>query len=390
MLEALENRVEQRKKSAIHAFASDTDHKYEIKCIIRDVSRTGCRIVSNGLDDLPEIIHLLPECFDRPILARIVWREKSIAGVKFLFDMEGVGLLIDPINRLSSYGRSSIIEGLGADRHSRKSSFRDRFRFFAQRADKRSQNRRGAERKVRDNPVTDFISTVVHEFRTPLTSLLGSLGLIRNGLGVELPEKAASLFNVAERNAEKLKLMVNDLLDLSKSESGKMQFEFGKVEIVAFARDSIDVNRPYASKYGILLRLDDRLGQAYVRADAARLEQVLTNLLSNAVKYSPQGKAVDVVVDRHDGRVRVSVRDHGPGISSEKQDQVFEKFVQIRDNDGREKQGTGLGLSICKSIIEQQGGNLGVKSELGAGSTFFFKLPEIAAKSSEDQSLASA
>lgn len=115
----------------------------------------------------------------------------------------------------------------------------------------------------------------------------------------------------------------------------------------------------------------------------------MTNLLSNAVKYSPQGKAVDVVVEQSNGRVRVSVRDHGPGISSEKQCQVFEKFVQIQDDEGREKQGTGLGLSICKSIMEQHGGNLGVKSELGAGSTFFFELPEIAAKSSEDKSLSS-
>lgn len=387
MLDDVESRVEQRKKSAIHAFASDTDHKYEVKCIIRDISQSGCRIVTTNLDDLPKVIHLLPEGFDKPVLAQIVWREKSMAGVQFLSDMEGEGLLIDPVGDQGRH--SSLIEGLDETQAPQRGGFRDRFKMFTQRRNK-STSSPSPEKTSAKKPVTDFISMVVHEFRTPLTSLLGSLGLIRNGLGGSLTEKTSALFNIAERNAEKLKLMVNDLLDLGKAESGEMHFEFGNVEIVAFAQGSIDVNRPYASKYGVVFRLDDRLGHAWVRADTARLEQVLTNLLSNAAKYSPKGKAVNVIVERQNGRIRVAVSDHGPGISVDKQDQVFEKFVQIRDVEGREKHGTGLGLSICKSIIDQHGGNIGVESEVGCGSTFFFMLPEILAKSEQDHSQASA
>ncbi len=381
MLDALENRAEQRKKTAIHAFASDTDHKYEIKCIIREISRSGCRIVSNGLDDLPEIIHLLPESFDKPVLGRIVWREKSIAGVQFLFDMEGVDLLINPIRGQNWHGHSSIVEGLAAELLSPKSSFRDRFRFFADRQGKSAHNLPKSGQEGRKSSVADFISMVVHEFRTPLTSLLGSLGLIRNGLGGMIPEKIASLFNVAERNAEKLKLMVNDLLDISTAESGKLVLDSRLVEVVTLARESISVNEPYAKKYGVYFRLDDRLGQAHVHADPTRLEQVLTNLLSNAAKFSPQGQAVDVIVERRDGRIRISVRDRGPGILPKQQAQIFQKFVQVQGADGREKHGTGLGLSVCKSIVEQHGSSLQLESEPGNGSTFFFELPELEDKS---------
>ena len=390
MLDALENRAEQRKKTAIHAFASDTDHKYEIKCIIREVSRSGCRIVSNGLDDLPEIIHLLPESFDKPVHGRIVWRKKNIAGVEFLSDTEGVGLLINPISGHSWHRYSSIVEGLAAEQLSPKSSFRDRFRFFAHRRDKSAHNLPKSGQKGRKSSVADFISMVVHEFRTPLTSLLGSLGLIRNGLGGMIPEKTASLFNVAERNAEKLKLMVNDLLDISTAESGKLVLDSRLVEVVTLARESISVNEPYAKKYGVYFRLDDRLGQAHVHADPTRLEQVLTNLLSNAAKFSPQGQAVDVIVERHDGRIRISVRDRGPGILPEQQAQIFQKFVQVQGADGREKHGTGLGLSVCKSIVEQHGSSLQLESEPGNGSTFFFELPELKAKSVVSHTRASA
>lgn len=386
--EEIENRAEYRKKSAIHAFASDIENKYNVKCVIRDVSQSGCKIVTNCIDDLPDIIHLLPEAFETPILGKIVWREKNVAGVKFLSDLDDENLLINPVTGTRRNSQSSVIENEALRSCPPPSSFRDRFHFFAPQKTRNIHDSSVSEQQSKDHPVQDLISAIVHEFRTPLTALLGSLGLIQNGLGGAMQEKVASLVNVAHRNAEKLKLMVNDLLDLSKAESGKMQFDFHAIDIVELVRESINVNEPYAANYGVKISIDDRVGQTHIHADAARMEQVLTNLLSNAAKFSPDGETVYVVVDRHDEQIRVSVRDRGPGIPKEKQDQVFQKFMQIKSPDGREKHGTGLGLSICKSIVERHGGRLQLESTPGSGSTFFFELPEVENNNSEDQQLA--
>ncbi|MEM8744539.1 MAG: HAMP domain-containing sensor histidine kinase, partial [Pseudomonadota bacterium] len=201
---------------------------------------------------------------------------------------------------------------------------------------------------------------------------------------------AAALFDVAQRNAEKLKSMVNDLLDLGKADAGKLDLSLTDVDVADFARTSIENNKPYASEHGVLFRLDDRLGTAHVRADALRLEQVLTNFLSNAAKFSPEGRAVDVILERREGRIRVAVRDHGPGIPSEQQAKVFDKFVQVGDASGVKTPGTGLGLSVCKSIIEQHGGRIGVESGAGRGSLFYFELPEAKIQSAGIPSRASA
>ena len=380
-----EERAERRKKTAIHAFASDIDNKYDVKCIIRDVSGGGCKIVSNSMDDLPDIIHILPEGFETAILGKIVWRAKNIAGVQFLSDIDDESLLINPIRGNCKGALSSVIENETLRSRPHPSSFRDRFQLFALWRDRKVHDSSAPETQAPDSRVRDYISMIVHEFRTPLTSLLGSLGLIQSGFGGALQEKVASLVNVAHRNAEKLKLMVNDLLDLSKAESGQIQLEFLTVDIVALAREALKVNEPYAAEYGVQFRMDDRVGRAHVHADAMRLEQVLTNLLSNAAKFSPEGGVVDIIVERCGVHIRVAVRDRGPGIPKEKQDQVFQKFVQIRSLDGPEKHGTGLGLSICKLIVEHHGGRMQIESELGSGSTFFFELLEVDADSPKDQ-----
>lgn len=380
-----DERGECRRKMAIHAFASDIDNKYDVKCVIRDVSGGGCSIVSSCLDDLPDIIHVLPEGFATPILGKIVWRKNNIAGVQFLTDLGDESLLVNLVKGSSSDTQSRVIENSSLRSYPSPSSFKDRFRLFSLWRNRNVHDSSQLKEEEKDNIVGDYISMIVHEFRTPLTSLIGSLGLIKSGLGGDLQENDISLVNVAYRNAQKLNLMVNDLLDLSKAESGQMQLELKAIDIVELARDSIKVNEPYAAKYGIQFRLHDRVGRAHVIADAMRLEQVLTNLLSNAAKFSPAGKVVDVIVERRDVNIRVAVRDQGPGIPQEMQDQVFQKFFQINSPDGREKHGTGLGLSICKSILEKHGISLQIESKTGLGSTFFFQLPEILADRSLDQ-----
>ena len=386
------DRAERRRKTAIHAFASDVDEKYEVKCIIREVSRTGCRIVTNALDDLPDIIHLLPEGFDKVIAGRIVWRDKHMAGVEFLTNSQDEGLLIDPIGSRTGGEHSSIVDKAAIRQKEPRRGFADRFKtFFAPKHKTATQRRPDARQETeKKNPVSEMLSMVVHEFRTPLTSLLGSLSLIRHGIGNVLPASATALFDVAQRNAEKLKSMVNDLLDLGKADAGKMQLDFSDIEVVGLAKTSIENNKPYATEHGVWFRLDNRLGEAHVRADAQRLEQVLTNFLSNAAKFSPEGRAVDVIVEQREGRIRVAVRDHGPGIPAEQRGRVFDKFVQIDDGSGGKKPGTGLGLSVCKSIIEQHNGRIGVESDAGKGSVFYFELQEAEAYSTETPTRASA
>lgn len=378
-------RAERRIKSTLHAFATDIEGKYDVKCAIRDVSKKGCRIVTNALADLPEFIYLMPEGFEKPILGRIVWRSNNMAGVEFMSSASGIGFLVSPLKHAGDRGPSGLVDIQATLRGSNELSFRDRLNLIKTRWRNGNYHSNLPHSGERPGVLKDFVSMIVHEFRTPLTSLLGSFGLIRHSASDAMPKQTTALLDVAQRNAEKLKLMVDDLLDLGKAEAGKMQLSLDNIEIGAFARDSIEVNRPFARKYGILLRLDNRLGKAFVRADAARLDQVLTNLLSNAIKFSPQGRAVDVIVEREAGNIRVSVRDHGRGISRADQRQIFEKFVQVHGADSSHTHGTGLGLSVSKSIVEMHDGTIGVKSEPGAGSTFYFELPEISAVNSENE-----
>ena len=122
--------------------------------------------------------------------------------------------------------------------------------------------------------------------------------------------------------------------------------------------------------------MKDEAAGARVRADSDRLIQVVTNLLSNALKFSPQHAPVDVSIGRHDGMIRVAVRDRGPGIPTSFHDQLFEKFTQADASDRRQRGGTGLGLTICRAIIEDLGGRIDFETEVGAGTTLFFDLPE--------------
>jgi signal transduction histidine kinase len=227
LFENIEKRTERRKKTAVHAFASDIEYKYNVKCILRDVSRSGCKIVTNSIDDLPDIIHLLPEAFENPILGKIVWRKKSIAGVTFLLDLDDESLLINPVSGTGRNALSSMIENeaLRSRRHLR--SFRERFQLFAMPRTRKSHTSSVSGRQSRPNPVQDLISSIAHEFRPPLISFLRSLGLIQNGFGGALQEKLASRVNVAYRNAEKLKLILNDLFDPGKAGSRRTEKKAG-------------------------------------------------------------------------------------------------------------------------------------------------------------------
>ena len=234
------------------------------------------------------------------------------------------------------------------------------------------------ERKEMDRMKNEFISTVSHELRTPLTSIRGSLGLLSGGTVGELPESANEMLKIASNNTERLLLLINDILDIQKIESGKMSFKFESVDLNAFIKQAIVEHAEYGNQHGVTFVLGKTLDDAHVYADKDRLMQVVGNLLSNAAKFSNHGDKVDIsIAMHHSDRLRISFTDYGAGIPDEFQPMLFERFTQSDSSDTRAKGGTGLGLSISKVIIEKHGGLIGFVSKEGIGSTFYIELPEL-------------
>ncbi|MGC1174146.1 PAS domain S-box protein [Polaromonas sp.] len=231
------------------------------------------------------------------------------------------------------------------------------------------------ELKRIDRLKTEFVSTVSHELRTPLTSIRGSLGLVAGGIAGKLPDAAMKLIDIAKNNCERLIRLINDILDIEKIESGKMQLDLQPMTLMPLLAQAIAANEGYglANNVSLTLHCDDPALQ--VKAEADRLTQVVTNLLSNALKFSPTGGTVEVHVAKAGLGVRVEVRDHGPGIPEEFRTRIFQKFSQADSSDTRQKGGTGLGLNISRALVERMGGIIGFETRLGEGTTFFFELP---------------
>ncbi|HEX6903658.1 MAG TPA: ATP-binding protein [Thermoanaerobaculia bacterium] len=232
------------------------------------------------------------------------------------------------------------------------------------------------QRKRMERIKDDFVSVVSHELRTPLTSIRGSLGLLAGGAVGEMPAAARSLLDIANSNCERLVRLINDILDMEKIGSGKMAFAPVPLDLVPLVEQAILSNRAYAHGFGVEIRLAEAC-PGRVLADPDRLHQVLTNLLSNAARHSPRGAAVEVRVRRLDGKLRVSVTDHGAGIPPEFQPRVFEKFAQADSSSSRREGGTGLGLSISRAIVERLGGKIWFETQAGVGTTFFFDLADL-------------
>lgn len=222
----------------------------------------------------------------------------------------------------------------------------------------------------------EFVATVSHELRTPLTSIRGSLGLLAGGVLGPLPWAASEVVAVAERNIVRLVRLINDILDLERYDSGRIEIRPESVALGSVFDRSLEAVRSFADQENVSLESSGT--DARVRADADRLVQVLVNLLSNAVKFSPPGSVVRLSAARRGEWTEVRVEDQGRGVPSSFRDAIFERFRQVESSDARSKGGSGLGLAICKAIVEQHGGTIGVESVEGKGSTFWFRLPAAA------------
>lgn len=225
---------------------------------------------------------------------------------------------------------------------------------------------------------TEFIMALSHELRTPLTSMGMSVDLLMEHAIGSLAEKDQELLKVTQEEIDRMKALVNDLLELSKSESGNIKLEFESVSINTLFDHVQSIFKGQSQMKQVTLAVSSKLpinsDEALlpnVRADANKITWVLSNLISNALRYVQEGGMIELMATRTGRNIHISVHDNGPGIPHEYQKKIFQKFVQVK---GQSTGGSGLGLAICKEIVRAHGGTIWVESEPGKGSTFTFTL----------------
>lgn len=220
------------------------------------------------------------------------------------------------------------------------------------------------QRREVERAKSEFISVVNHELRTPLTSIHGALKLLVQGAAGELPPKAARLVELAGQNTERLRTLVDDILDLEKIASGRMEVKLETIDVAAVLAHAVHACEPAAraANLALTVRATESL---WLCADSHRLQQVVGNFVSNALKFAPAGSVVALAADPVPAGVRVSVTDTGPGVAEHFRSRIFQRFAQADMNNNRRNGGSGLGLSIAKQMTELMGGRIGYESEPG-------------------------
>jgi len=221
----------------------------------------------------------------------------------------------------------------------------------------------------------EFIATVSHELRTPLTSINGSLALLARGLAGPLSERGQQLVRIAYENGDRLKKLIDDLLDIEKLEKGQIEFTFVRLDLGDICAKAVEQNRPYAERLDVRLVCEGPSEPLCVKGDELRLLQALSNLISNGAKFSPGGSVVTVRTRRTGARGRIEVADTGSGIPEEFRPRLFQRFAQAPGTQRAGHPGTGLGLAITRSIVEKHGGRIDYSSEVGRGTTFVVEIP---------------
>jgi PAS domain S-box-containing protein len=226
-----------------------------------------------------------------------------------------------------------------------------------------------------DRMKTEFVSQVSHELRTPLTAIKGFTELLLDGDAGEVNEEQQEYLGIVKSNVDRLVALINDLLDISRIESGRIKLDLAPIDLAAIIASVVATMRPLLEGKQQTLTTTVEPDLPLGMGDHDRVVQVVTNLVSNAYKYTQAGGSISVVAERSDGLLRVAVRDNGMGIPADDIPKLFTRFFRVDSSLTREIGGTGLGLSIVKSIVELQGGSVSVESELERGSTFAFTLP---------------
>ena len=239
------------------------------------------------------------------------------------------------------------------------------------------------EEAERSNKFKDqFLSTMSHELRTPLNAVLGFSDLLTEERYGPLNDRQRRYLTHIHTGGKHLLRLINDILDLSKIEAGRLQLAIESVPVDGSIAEVVDTLRPLADNksQSLVVNTSPDLG---VRADATRFKQILMNLLGNAIKFTPEGGKIELTAQQLGEVVRVDVRDSGPGIPAEEQQRIFEAFHRLRQTE-KSAEGTGLGLAITRRLVELHGGHLGLESQPGLGSCFYFTLPSVVAYATDE------
>ena len=301
----------------------------------------------------------------RPILTRLGYR--SLLAVPLLLEQQIMGALTiyrrragdfapEIVNLLRTFATQSVLAIQNA-------------RLF------REIETKSRELEAANRHKSEFLANVSHELRTPLNAIIGFSEVLLEKLFGELNDKQNEYVDDILSSGRHLLSLINDILDLSKIEAGRMELETTTFDLPIAIENALLLVRERASRHGIKLdrAIDDRLGD--FTGDERKVKQILVNLLSNAVKFTPEGGQIKVDASVGDSTVMISVADTGIGIAKEDQEAIFEEFRQASGNYAQKREGTGLGLTLTRKFVEMHGGKIWVESEVGKGSKFTFTLP---------------
>jgi signal transduction histidine kinase len=226
-----------------------------------------------------------------------------------------------------------------------------------------------------------FLSNISHELRTPLNSIIGFTDLLLTeelGGAAPLSEQQRDFLETVARNGKQLLELINELLDLQRIAAGRMELNPETVDLAGLLAEAAGSVHAQVQKHGHALVVTPPAEDLRVHADRGRVRQILLNLLSNAIKFTPDGGRITLVAApvNGDAEARIAVSDTGIGIAEEDQPKLFQEFSQLDASASRKYEGTGLGLALSRRLVEMQGGEIGVESEMGKGSTFWFTLPQ--------------
>lgn len=221
----------------------------------------------------------------------------------------------------------------------------------------------------------EFLSLVSHELRTPLTSITGALELLAVPRIVDDPVSRAQMLDIARCNGQRLRVLIDDLLDMDTLLAGKMRFDTRAQPLLPLLQSAIDAIRPFSDQREVTLEASSAARDLCAVVDAGRLQQIMTNLLSNALKFSPQNSPIVVSLNCSDEVVRISVRDQGPGVPELFRPSLFDKFTQAESGNTRLNGGSGLGLAIVRELVLHMGGQVGYEPAHQGGALFFVELP---------------
>jgi GAF domain-containing protein len=302
----------------------------------------------------------------RPILSRLGYRsllavplllEKKIMGALTIYRRQPGNFSPEIVNLLQTFATQSVLAIQNA-------------RLFRELEEKNRQIEAANRHK------SEFLANMSHELRTPLNAIIGFSEVLGERMFGELNEKQAEYTEDILSSGRHLLSLINEILDLSKVEAGRMELELSKFDLPLVIENARTFVRERATRHGITLdvAVDERLGDFV--GDERKIKQVLLNLLSNAVKFTPEGGRIGINARQTDGSIKISVSDTGIGISPEDQAKIFEEFRQVGTDYAHKTEGTGLGLTLAKKFVELHEGRIWVESEVGKGSTFSFTLPE--------------